>query len=238
MKKLPRWMEPVYITQVLTGLAGIGAILISDNITKWHALVVGVIGCSLITSLIVSARAEADSQRSKKHVETLLRAMELPYFIIHALTPLIESSAKAKGWSLTRQENFRDETVYEFQSTGNERGRLVISEQEFKDLWVLEDIDRLKAIENRLFGVDSLDVEHLATVIREAIGEQTVGPCRIIQETAPDGAQVFSVTTQCSGSAVVQLSALQLRELFAMPPIRRYHAAAKEVMQALASLRP
>ncbi|MGH7826567.1 MAG: hypothetical protein ACREQ7_15515 [Candidatus Binatia bacterium] len=86
MKKLTRWMEPVYITQVLTGLAGIGAILIDDAFTKWHAFLVGIIGCSLITSLIVTARAETDSQRNKKHVETLLRAMELPYFIIKALT--------------------------------------------------------------------------------------------------------------------------------------------------------
>lgn len=64
---------------------------------------------------------------------------------------MIESSARAKGWSLTRQENLQHETVYEFQSSGSEQGRLVVPEQEFKNLWILEDSDRLKVIEGRLF---------------------------------------------------------------------------------------
>lgn len=177
--KLTKWIAPVYLAQVFTGLAGIGATLIADQITKWHILVAGIIGTSLITSLIVTARAEADSQRNKNHVETLLRAMELPYFIIKAVTNLIESSAKVKGWLLTRQENFHRETVYEFRSAEGEVGRLVVPEQEFKDLWVLDDDARLKAIEERLFGADSPDGEYLSTVVREAIGEEISGPYRI-----------------------------------------------------------
>ena len=59
--KLPSWMQPVYITQVLTGLAGAGAILIDDKLTTWRGLVVVIIVASLIASLIATASAEADS---------------------------------------------------------------------------------------------------------------------------------------------------------------------------------
>ena len=158
--------------------------------------------------------------------------MELPYFIIKELTPLIKSSAKAKGWNVTRQENFQHETVYEFQSEGSEAGRLVVSDQEFKDIWVLEDSARLKAIEGRLFAVDGSDEEHFDTVIRESQSYTFRGPVWIGKKKAPDGAQIFTVTAVGSASLVVQFSAARLGELFAMPPRSRYHAAAEEVRQA------
>lgn len=236
--KLPRWMEPVYITQVLTGLAGIGAIVIDDPFTKWHALVAAVIGSSLITSLIVTARTESDSERNRKHVETLLRAMELPYFIIKALTPLIASTASANGWSLERQEHFQHESVYGFRSKSNEAGRLVVSAQEFKDLWILEDDARAKAVHARLYGPDDSKGEHLEAVVRQAIGEHVDGPCRIGQETTADGARVFTVDAGPSGSAAVRLSAVRLAALFAMPPLQRYHAVMEDVGKALAGTQP
>jgi hypothetical protein len=230
--KLPGWLEPVYVAQVLTGLAGIGAVAIDDPFTKWHALILAIIASSLVTSLVVTARAEVDARRNRTHVETLLRAMELPYFIIKAMTPLIESVARARGWTLTRQENFERETVYEFRSTGGEPGRLVVSEQEFKDLWILEDDARLNAIDARLFGVES-QREHLAAVVREAIGERASGPCWIGQQIEPDGTQVFEVRVEGSASVAVRLPVSRLDQLFAMPPVRRYRAVVDDVEKAL-----
>jgi len=233
MNTILKSFDPAYITQALTGLVGMVAILIGDEITKWHIFIAVVIGISLITSLLVTARAKAESVTNKKHVETLLRAMELPYFIIKELTPVISSIARAKGWTLTRQENFKNKTVYEFQSNKNEHGRLVISDQEFKDLWILESNDCYKAIENNIFDLNSSNEESLSFVIRQAISERISGEFRVKVKIEPDGTKIFHVTKEGSDIAAIQFSADHLHELASMIPLRRYQAAAEKVWDVL-----
>jgi hypothetical protein len=238
-----KWTQPVYAAQLLTGVAGIGAILVADNITKWHILVSVIVAISVVTSLVVTGRTEADAQRNRASLDTLLRSMELPYFIIEAVTDTIRSLAKTRDWVLTRQENFDRETVYQFEAQGGQCGRLLVSAQEFKDLWILETAARETAIEERLFESDlSTSAERLqdyaAAVVREAISGLVEGPHWITQPVQADGAKLFEVRVAQTAlpSATVRFSAERFRELLAMvPPLRRYHELAEEARRTLES---
>lgn len=190
-----KWVKPVYVVQLLTGIAGIGAVLVADRITKWHILVSAILAASIVVSLMVVARAESDAERNRAHLDTLLRAMELPYFIIEAVSNEIKSIARRRGWALLRQENFEHETVYQFQSDGGRLGRLVMTSQEFKDLWILEPKLRTAAIQARLFDTGQTvspeaAEDYAGVVVREAISEHVKGPHWVSQRKAPDGARV------------------------------------------------
>ena len=79
--------------QILTGIAGIGAVLVADEITRLHILVAAVLAASVAVSLLVVARTEADAERDRAHLDTLLRAMELPFFIIEAVSKVVDAVA-------------------------------------------------------------------------------------------------------------------------------------------------
>jgi hypothetical protein len=232
-----KWTQPVYAAQALTGIAGIGAILVADHITKWHILVSVILATSVLTSLMVVARAEGDAQRNRAHLDTLLRSMELPYFIIEAITASVRSIAKTRDWVVESQENFERETVYKFRASGGQQGRFLVSEQEFKDLWILEDSARRSAIERRLFESDlgmaaARLEEYAAAVVREAIAEHVTGSHWVTQPVQSDGTRVYEVrTTQAAPPMkTVTFSPGRFRELLAMvPPLRRYHELAEEV---------
>ena len=85
----------VYAAQVLTGIAGIGAVLVADEITRLHILVAVVLAASVAVSLLVVARSEADAERDRAHLDTLLRAMELPFFIIEAVSKVVDADRKS-----------------------------------------------------------------------------------------------------------------------------------------------
>lgn len=163
--------------------------------------------------------------------------MELPYFIIEAITVTVRSIAKTRDWALTRQENFERETVYQFEASGGQQGRLVVSEQEFKDLWNLEDSARRSAIERRLFesdlGMSAARLEeYTAAVVREAIAEHVTGSHWVTQPVQSDGTRVYEVriTKAAPPLRSVTFAPERFRELLAMvPPLRRYHELAEEV---------
>lgn len=232
----------VYATQVLTGLAGIGAILLADNVTKLHVLVAVILGISLVVSLMVVARAEADADRNRSHLDTLLRAMELPYFIIRAISKLVGAVAKQKGWQLTQQENFQQETVYQFQSADGQLGRLVMPAQEFKDLWILDETLRTKKIESRLFasvggGPPEAIEEDMERTIREAIAEHFRCAHWVSQAKDEDGTRRYGVRLDQNGRVLktVVFSKQRFDEFLSMLPIRRDQVLADEVTSVLSA---
>lgn len=240
-----KWLKPVYLVQLLTGVAGIGAILVADHITKWHILVSAILAVSIIVSLMVVARAESDADRNRARLDTLLRAMELPYFVVKAISTLVKSTAAKRGWQLMGQENFERQTVYHFQSASGPLGRLVVTEQEFKDLWILDDAARARAMQARLFdtGPDSspeVAEEHAGEVIREAISEHVNGPHWVTQRMEGDGTMVYEVRLD---GAAQRLTALKLSKqrydaLLSTPPIRRYEELAEEVERVVPAVLP
>lgn len=226
----------VYAAQVLTGIAGIGAVLVADEITRLHILVAAVLAASIAVSLLVVARAEADAERDRAHLDTLLRAMELPFFIIEAVSKVVDAVARKRGWQWTQQENFERETVYRFRSTDGQLGRLVIGEQEFKDLWILDEGERTKAIEARLFGTgqgtaSDAAMAYAGAAIREAIAEHVSGPHWVSQPADAGGARRYEVRLQQHATPIKTLVLTKARvdELLAMLPIRRYQELAEEV---------
>lgn len=226
----------VYAAQILTGVAGIGAVLVADDVTKLHILVAAILAISVVVSLVVVARAEADADRNRSHLDTLLRAMELPYFIIAAISKVIDTIAKQKGWQLVRQENFKNETVYEFNSTDGQRGRLVMPAQEFKDLWILDETPRRDAIETRLFapaqsGFFQAAESYAGVAVREAIAEHLKRPHWVSQGTDADGARRYEVHLDQAGQPIktIVFSKQRFDELLSMLPIRRDHELAQEV---------
>jgi hypothetical protein len=231
-----KWTQPVYSAQILTGVAGIGAVLVADNITKWHILVSAILASSVVVSLMVVARAEADADRNRSHLDTLLRAMELPYFIIETISKVVESIARTRGWQLARQENFEQETVYQFQSNDRQFGRLVMAAQEFKDLWILDEAARTKSVERRLFdpevSISPEAVERYAgAVIREAITKHVKGPHWVSQAVEPDGKRIYELRLDQTALPIktVVFSKQRFDELLSMIPIRRYQELAEEV---------
>lgn len=231
-----KWTRPVYWAQILTGIAGVGAVLIADSITKWHILVSAILVSSVVMSLLVVARAEADSDRNRSHLDTLLRAMELPYFIIQAITKEVESIAKRHSWNLEQQENFERETVYQFRSSTGQLGRLVMTDQEFKELWLLDEGARTKTLEARLFSVDktisSQAAEEFAgAAIREAISSHVKGPHWVSQSVEADGTRRYQLRLDQAAQPINTLSVTKQRfdELLLMIPILRYQELANEV---------
>ena len=226
----------VYAVQILTGVAGIGAVLVADNVTQLHVLVAVTLAISVVVSLLVVARTEADADRNRSHLDTLLRAMELPYFIIAAVSKVVDAVAIQKGWRLTQQENFKQETVYQFQSTDGQSGRLVVPAQEFKDLWILDEKPRKDAIERRLFvpvesGTSQGSADHANIAIRQAISALLRGPHWVSQVTEADGARRYEVCHDQAGRPIksVVFSKQRFDELLSMLPIRRDHELAEEV---------
>lgn len=226
----------VYAAQILTGVAGIGALLVADNITRWHILVAAVLAASVAVSLLVVARAEADAERNRAHLDTLLRAMELPAFIIEAISKEVGAVARKHGWQWTQQENFARETVYQFRSIDGQMGRLIIGEQEFKDLWILEEGARIKALEARLFGIGQSTaadaaMEHAGAVLREAIAERVRGPHWVSQPVDAGGARRYEVRLQQHAPPIktLVLTKERIDELLEMMPIRRYQEIEEEV---------
>jgi hypothetical protein len=226
----------VYAAQILTGVAGTGAVLVADNVTQLHVLVAVILAISVVVSLLVVARTEADADRNRSHLDTLLRAMELPYFIIAAVSKVVDAVAKQRGWQLTRQENFKQETVYQFQSTDGQPGRLVVPAQEFKDLWILDEKPRKNAIERRLFapvesGSFQGSADHADIAVREAISTHLGRPHWVSQVTEADGARRYEVHLDQADRPIksVVVSKQRFDELLSMLPIRRDHELAEEV---------
>lgn len=231
-----KWIPPVYWTQILTGIAGIGAVLLADEITKWHVLVSAILASSIMVSLLVAARAQADADRNRSHLDTLLRAMELPYFIIQAITNQIKEIAERHNWQIAQQENFQQETVYQFRASDGQLGRVVMAAQEFKDLWILDLEVRTRALEGRLFGIDQsasspTDEEFAGAVIREAISSKIKGPHWISQSVQADGTRLYQLQLPQDANPIktVSVSKKRFDELLSMVPIRRYQELASEV---------
>ncbi|MCA9130172.1 MAG: hypothetical protein KDB22_23955 [Planctomycetales bacterium] len=231
-----KWTQPVYWAQILTGVAGIGAVLVADDITKWHLLVSAILATCIVVSLLVVARAEADADRNRSHLNTLLRAMELPYFIIKAITNEIELIANRHNWQITQQENFQKETVYQFRASDGQLGRVVMATQEFKDLWILDMEARSRALEARLFRVDQATLsqtgeEFAGVVIREAISCQVNGPHWVSQSVQTDGTRLYQLRLDKEAKPIKTVSVPKQRfdELLSMVPIRRYQELAMEV---------
>ncbi|TAM38085.1 MAG: hypothetical protein EPN58_18010 [Rhodanobacter sp.] len=231
-----KWTKPVYWSQILTGIAGVGAVLLSDNITKWHILVSAILVSSVVVSLLVVARAETDSDRNRSHLDTLLRAMELPYFIIQAITKEIESIATAHSWQLAHQEYFEREAVYQFRSSAGQLGRLVMATQEFKDLWILDEDARTRVLEARLFSVDQTassqaEEEYAGAVIREAMSSHVKGPHWVSQSVQADGTRLYQLRMDQAAqpSRTVNVPKERFDELLSMVPILRYQELANEV---------
>ncbi len=231
-----KWTQPVYSAQILTGVAGIGAVLVADNITKWHILVSAILASSVVMSLMVVARAEANADRNRSRLDTLLRAMELPYFIIEAISKVVEFIARRRSWQLTRQENFEQETVYQFKSADRQLGRLIIAAQEFKDLWILDEAAREKAIEARLFDASQITsseaAEHYASAaVREAIAKHIRGPHWVSQAVKADGTRLYELRLDQNAQPIktVIVDRQRFDELLSMLPIRRYQELAEEV---------
>jgi hypothetical protein len=234
-----KWTQPVYTAQILTGVAGIGAILASDTITALHIVVAVVLAVSMAVSLMVVGRAEADAARNRAHLDTLMRAMELPYFIIDAVSGMVRAVASTRDWRYVRQHNFQDETVYQFESASGQPGRLLMTAQEFKDLWLLDERDRRRAIERRLFEPDlQVTPEQAArdaeTAIREAISEHVKGPHWISESRQPDGTRVYAVRRDQTSPPFNTLvfTSDRFAALLATVPIRRYQELAEEVERA------
>lgn len=231
-----KWTKPIYWSQILTGIAGMGAVLLSDNITKWHILVSAILVSSIVVSLLVVFRTEVDSDRNRAHLDTLLRAMELPYFIIVAITKEMEFIAKESNWQLVYQENFEGETVYQFRSSDGKLGRLVISSQEFKDLWILDQQGRTKVLKSRLFNTgqtasSQADEEFSGAVIREVISSHVKGPHWISQSVQENGTRQYELRRNQTAepSKTVRISKERFDELLSMVPIIRYQELANEV---------
>jgi hypothetical protein len=235
------WTNPVYAVQVFTGVVVLGSILVADKVTAIHILLAVIAFASVVVSLLATAHAEADSNRTRQYLETLLRSIELPYFIIKALTDQFASAAHNRAWTLTFQENFESETVYMFESTTKQSGRLVISQQEFKDLWLLNDRARADAINVRLFGDNEPSIRaevlqnQMGEVVREAIAKLVPGPHWIAEPSQPNGARAFLVsrTKAGPGKELLCLSQERQQELLAMTPLARYDSLAKMVRHAL-----
>ncbi len=198
----------------------------------------------MVASLFVAARAEGDSKRMHRHLETLLRSMELPYFIIERLSKFVNSAARKHGWAVVKQENFQGKTVYDFQKIGGSAvGRLVVSDDEFKRVWLLEKDDQVQTIDERLFGKAEPDLKeettredkYLNEVIRQAISEEVEGPHWIGISHQPDGTSVFTLG-QNQGDAeqpFLVISSERRHALGAMIPIQRYAAGANDAKVAL-----
>jgi hypothetical protein len=231
-----KWIRPIYAAQILTGIAGIGAVLVADRITRWHIVVSAIVLASVATSLIVVSQSETDAERNRARLDTLLRSMELPYFIIQTISLTVRSIAKTRDWEWIHQENFERETVYQFVSSVGQHGRLVISEQEFKDLWILEDAARATAIERRLFESDLKTSaeerqDHAEEAIREAISEHMTGPHFIEQTVHADGTKAYTVRLTQTGPPlkIVRFPRERFDDVISMVPLRRYHELADEV---------
>lgn len=239
------WMNPVYAGQILTGLAGVGGIFADGQITRLRLLLAAIATLSLLTSLLVAARAESEGERVRKHLETLLRSMEVPYFIIAAVSEVVKTAAGKLGWAWTKQENFKNATHYDFRGEAGQKGLLVVSEQEFRDLWILEEDKRLHAIKKRLFGATDEDLkgpasqeqddELLGEVIREVVSTEVDGPHWIAVHPQADGTYTYTVRREQedAGRVFLRLSPERRQELGKIVPIRRYAVVADEVRNAL-----
>jgi len=236
------WRSPIYIAQLLTGGAAIGAIFADGKITELRVYLATLAGLSAMASLLVAVRATSDSQRMQQYVETLLRSMELPYFIIENLSAVIGRIAGKHQWHLIGQENFEHETVYSFNlANSTVAGRLLMAEQEFKNIWLFDDNQRAQKIEQRLFGQTSADGWDesesglLEAVVREALFEGANGPLWIGVHHTPEKDVLFTAR-QHQGDpekAAFRITADRLQDLRAMIPIRRYAVAAQEAKEAM-----
>jgi hypothetical protein len=195
----------------------------------------------MVTSLMVSASTVNDSQRMRQYMDTLLRSMELPYFIIEKLSEIFKAVARQHGWGWSRQENFKRETVYYFQKVGGSaKGRLVVSDAEFKSLWLLEKDERLRQIEERLFGRPTRDLkaeetlarddEYLDQVVRQAVFEDLATPAWVSVRPQPDGTRAFMFrqNEDDSDRPFLRISSERRDDLQAQIPIRRYAEVATE----------
>jgi hypothetical protein len=241
------WKNPLYAAQILTGLTAVGAIFADGQVTRLRLYLAAIAGLSMVTSLFVAARTEGESLRARRHLETLLRSMELPSFIIERLSEIVKTVANKHGWRWIRQENFRGETVYCFQEVGGPaEGRLVVSDDEFKRLWILEEDERMRNIHERLFGASKRDVQdevaqdnkYLDEVIRQAVSEEVVGPHWVGINRQADGTCVFTLrqNQDDAGRRFLRIPSERRRDLLAMVPVKRYAAGADDAKLALRAL--
>ena len=237
----------VYIAQVLAGLAAIGAIFADGQVTRLRLYLATIAALAMVASLFVTAHAEAESQRTRQYLETLVLSMELRYPVIEEMSAIIKRIAEKHDWRWDKQENFEKETVYSFQKMGGPaKGRLVVSDSEFKSLLILEKDEQVRKIEERLFGAPNRnlkeavarDDEYLSEGIRQAVFEDAEGPLWIGLQNQPDGTWVFSLRENQgdAGRPFLQITSKRRDELRAMVPIERYEAAAEEAKAARRAL--
>src|SRR5208283_4612308 len=88
----------VYIAQVLAGLAAIGAIFADGQVTRLRIYLATIAALAMVASLFVTAHAEAESQRTRQYLETLVLSMELRYPVIEEMSAIIKRIAEKHDW--------------------------------------------------------------------------------------------------------------------------------------------
>jgi hypothetical protein len=235
-----KWTSPVYVAQTITAVAGISVILVDEGIAlHWRALTTALLAAALLLSIVVTGRAEADAERNENYLQTLVLSMQLPYFVIEDVSRKIRISAEGGGWAFLRQENFREATVYDFGGAGSATGRLVIRDEEFKRLWLLDDPARDTAINMRLFGgefsVQDSEEELMGSAIQFFISVGASGPHWISVRQVPEGTRTWEVSRTQGGAllASVIFTSDVWKELLQMPPLPRYALLSEQVEASL-----
>jgi hypothetical protein len=239
-----KWTSPVYIAQAITAVVAISVILIDESIPpRWQVLTTALLAAALVLTIVVTARAEADAERNENYLQTLVLSMELPYFVIEDVSRKIRANAERRGWAFVKQENFREATVYDFSGADGVTGRLVIRDQEFKRLWLLDDPAREAATNARLFGgassvQDSVE-ELMGSAIRLFISVGVSGPHWISVRQAADGTRVWEVARKQGGASVASLTltGAAWQELLQISPLLRYASLSEKVEASLHSAR-
>jgi hypothetical protein len=241
---LPGWTKSVYAAQLLTGAAAVGGIFADGQVTNLRLFVALIVIGSIAVSVAGVSQAEADAERTRSYLETLLRSMALPYSIVRQLTDRIAAVAKDLRWTITRQENWSDRTVYDFEQADGDKGRLVVADAEFKEWLLLDRRTQTDTIRRRLFGPSDPspravqeDVDLIGHVVRDVLSEHVSGPfkSRLVPRA---GGHQFTLETAPSGPSfvVLDVSPSRLEALRAMLPLARYEAVATEVLGNLRSL--
>ena len=243
------WKSPIYVAQLLTSLAAIGAIFADGQLTHLRLYLAAIAGLAMVASFVVAAHAEAESRRTRRNLETLLRSMEPLSFIIERLSMIIRATANSRGWRWDKQENLEQETVYSFhEARSAASGRLVMSEDEFKQVWVLEEDERVQYLERRLFGgaqrdvkkADTEDVKYFNQVVGQAVSDEAEGCLLLIaMHSQPDGAHVFTFRAN-QGDAereFLNLAPSRQKELDAMIPLRRYATVADDARRGFRAIK-
>ncbi|MFG1477374.1 hypothetical protein V5F53_01760 [Xanthobacter sp. V4C-4] len=143
----------VVLAQIAAGVAAIGAIFSDGQVSVYRVIVGGVAFSAMLASIMVAINASVESDRMHQYLETLIRSVSLPYFIVRNVSDEISEITRQHGWSFEWQENFENATVYHFKKIDdNVHGSLIVSDAEFKDLWILRSKIRNGRLQVLMFG--------------------------------------------------------------------------------------